>query len=116
MFASPNAQAQKRNDPPRKKVGQQLVTNTAPTISGTPATSAQAGTLYRFAPSARDADGNALTFTIKGRPGWAAFDSATGALYGTPTQGDVATYTNIVISVTDGRATARLPAFSITVQ
>ena len=29
---------------------------------------------------------------------------------------DVATYANIVISVSDGRATARLPAFSLTVQ
>jgi hypothetical protein len=116
MSASPVALAQKRSDQPRKRSGQQLVTNTAPTISGTPATSAQVGTAYKFAPTATDADGNALTFSITGRPAWAAFDSATGALFGTPSAADVATYANIVISVSDGRATSRLPAFSITVQ
>jgi hypothetical protein len=116
MSASHAALAEKRSNPPARKNGQQQVTNTAPTISGTPATSAQVGTQYRFAPSARDADGNALTFSIAGRPGWATFDPATGTLYGTPNPADVATYANIVISVSDGRATARLPAFSITVQ
>jgi hypothetical protein len=55
-------------------------------------------------------------FGITGRPAWAAFDAATGTLYGTPGPADVATYANIVISVSDGRATARLPAFSIAVQ
>ena len=115
LSASPAALAQKRNNQPGRKNGQQT-TNTAPTISGTPGTSVSAGTPYKFVPSAHDADGNALTFSIAGRPGWAAFDAATGTLYGTPTAADVATYSNIVISVSDGRATARLPAFSIVVQ
>ena len=35
--------------------------NTAPTISGTPATTAAVGQAYSFQPSAFDADGNALT-------------------------------------------------------
>ena len=115
MLASPTALAQKRGSPPGKKNGQQQSTNTAPTISGTPATSVTVGTAYRFVPTARDADGNALTFSITGRPGWTSFDATTGTLSGTPSAADVATYANIVISVSDGRATARLPAFSITV-
>ena len=116
MSASPAALAQKRGTSPGKRAGQQQPTNTVPTISGTPATSVPVGTPYRFVPSARDADGNALTFSITGRPAWAAFDSATGTLYGTPNAADVATYANIVITVSDGKATARLPAFSVTVQ
>jgi hypothetical protein len=116
MSASPAALAQKKTLPGKRIGQQQLTTNTAPTISGTPATSVLVGTPYRFVPSALDADGNALIFSITGRPGWAAFDAATGALYGTPGPGDVATYANIVISVSDGQVTARLPAFSITVQ
>ena len=118
MLAAPAALAQKKSAAPGKRIGQQqtVTTNTAPTISGTPAASVTVGTTYRFVPAARDADGNALVFSITGRPGWAAFDTATGALYGTPGSADVATYTNIVISVSDGQATTRLPAFSITVQ
>jgi hypothetical protein len=114
---SPSAQAQRWTAQHWKRNGQQhQTTNNAPTISGTPATSVVADTPYRFVPSARDADGNALTFTITGRPAWAAFDAATGALYGTPKPEDVGTYANIVISVSDGRAAARLAAFSIAVQ
>lgn len=115
LTASPTAVADRKSNFGRR-LGQQFTTNTAPTISGTPPTSVRAGTRYKFVPSARDADGNALTFSIASRPAWATFDTATGALYGTPSAGDVATYANIVISVSDGRSTARLPAFSIDVQ
>lgn len=87
--------------------------NRAPTISGTPAITATVGTAYSFQPSASDADGNSLGFSIKNRPGWADFSTATGRLSGTPRIAGTAG--NIVISVSDGRATAALPAFSITV-
>jgi hypothetical protein len=113
LLADPSPAAPKKGNPPGKK---RTISNTAPTISGTPATSVTEGTAYRFVPSARDADGNALVFGITGRPPWASFDSATGTLQGTPGAADVGTYSNIVISVTDGRATASLPAFSIAVQ
>jgi hypothetical protein len=89
--------------------------NRAPTISGTPATTATQGTAYVFQPSAADADGNALTFAIANRPTWAAFNVSTGALQGTPGSAHIRTYSNIVISVNDGAASAALPAFSITV-
>jgi hypothetical protein len=88
-------------------------TNTAPTISGTPSTTAVVGSAYTFQPTASDADGNTLTFSIVNRPTWATFSSTTGRLTGTPTA--AASHINIVISVSDGTATAALPAFAITV-
>ena len=90
-------------------------TNSAPTISGTPASSVTEGQQYSFTPTANDADGDALTFSISGQPSWASFDAATGRLSGTPGAGDVGVYTNIVISVSDGEANASLASFSITV-
>ncbi|MFC4310034.1 putative Ig domain-containing protein [Steroidobacter flavus] len=87
--------------------------NRAPTISGTPATTATVGTAYRFQPSASDADGNTLGYTITNRPAWASFSTTTGVLSGTPTA--TGTFSNIVIGVSDGRVTTSLPAFSIVV-
>jgi hypothetical protein len=89
--------------------------NNAPTIAGTPATSAVAGTSYSFKPNATDPNGNPLTFAIHGMPAWASFASSSGQLSGTPTAGDVGSFTNIVISVSDGSLSASLPAFSIQV-
>jgi hypothetical protein len=90
--------------------------NRAPTISGTPVTSVLQGTLYSFQPTAADADGNALTFSITNRPAWATFSATTGHLQGTPGPGDVGTTTGIVIGVSDGTASASLRTFSISVQ
>jgi hypothetical protein len=87
--------------------------NRAPTISGSPATTAQVGTAYSFQPSANDADGNTLGYTITNRPSWATFSTTTGRLTGTPTA--TGTFSNIVIGVSDGRVTTSLPAFSIAV-
>ena len=89
--------------------------NEPPTISGTPGTNVEEGSSYAFTPAANDPNGDVLTFSIGGQPGWANFDTATGALTGTPASGDAGTYAGIVISVTDGEFTASLPAFTITV-
>ncbi|MCC2608077.1 FG-GAP-like repeat-containing protein [Planctobacterium marinum] len=89
--------------------------NNPPTISGTPDSSAQQNSLYSFTPSASDADDDSLTFSIENRPGWASFSSETGTLSGTPDNDDVGTYSNIMISVSDGTESAALSAFSITV-
>ena len=87
--------------------------NAAPVISGVPATGGSVGHLYSFTPSASDADGDALTFSIQNKPSWATFSTATGALSGTP---DVAAqYSSIVISVSDGKSTASLAAFNLTI-
>jgi hypothetical protein len=89
--------------------------NLAPVISGTPATSVVAGSSYNFQPIATDANGGRLRFSIANKPAWANFSSRTGQLSGTPGSGSVGTYSNIVISVSDGKASASLPAFAIQV-
>jgi Putative Ig domain len=89
--------------------------NSAPTISGTPPTAVVAGTAYSFTPTARDADGHPLTFSISNKPAWATFSTSTGRLSGTPTSAQIGTYSNIAIRVSDGRVTTSLPAFAIAV-
>lgn len=90
--------------------------NQAPTISGSPPTAAGEGQAYEFAPTAADADGDALAFSIANCPSWASFNTATGALSGTPGSGSVGNYSGISIRVTDGLAKRALPRFSIVVQ
>jgi hypothetical protein len=90
-------------------------TNHPPVITGTPAASVMAGSGYNFQPGATDADGDTLSFSISNKPAWASFSLVTGRLSGTPGTGNVGTYGNIVISATDGKASASLPAFSIKV-
>jgi hypothetical protein len=90
-------------------------TNTPPKITGTPATTVQAGSAYSFQPAASDADGNALTFAIANKPAWASFSTSTGQLSGTPATANVGTYSNIGISVSDGTTSVSLPSFSIQV-
>src|SRR4029077_19380376 len=68
-----------------------------------------------FTPTASDPSGGTLTFSIQNPPSWASFNRASGALTGTPGAGDAGTFSNIVISVSDGSASASLPAFSISV-
>ncbi len=89
--------------------------NSVPVITGSPATRVQAMQTYVFQIKASDADGDRLTFSIRNKPAWAAFSSTTGRLSGTPTEAQRGSYPNIVISVSDGNATASLPAFAITV-
>lgn len=88
--------------------------NRAPTISGSPATRATQGAIYRFRPTASDADNDTLTWSIGGKPADAAFSTTTGELNWTPSA--TGTWSNIVITVTDSAgASASLPAFSIAV-
>ena len=87
--------------------------NTPPTITGAPATQASVGSAYSLSPQANDADGDTLAFSIENKPTWAQFNTATGQLTGTPAAQD--STANILITVSDGKASASLPAFSITV-
>jgi hypothetical protein len=70
---------------------------------------------YVFQPQARDADGDILHFSVANAPPWAKFDPTTGRLQGTPGPGDLGTYQDIRIKVTDGAADATLGAFAINV-
>jgi hypothetical protein len=106
-------------DPTKSGSASVTVTTTPPAppaISGTPATTVQAGQTYSFTPTASSPRGAALTFSIANKPAWAAFSSATGQLSGTPATTDIGTFSNISISVNDGTATASLAPFTITVQ
>jgi len=89
--------------------------NGPPVISGNPTAAVKIGDFYSFSPSASDPDGDKLTFAIRNQPRWADFNKATGKLSGYPTLGDVGTYKDISISVSDDTVTASLPRFSISV-
>jgi hypothetical protein len=90
-------------------------TNKAPTITGSSPAAVNAGVAYSFAPVAKDDDGDALAFSIQNKPSWATFSTATGKLSGTPSLAAVGTYSNIGISVSDGKATTALTKFSVAV-
>ena len=89
--------------------------NHLPSIAGSPPLSILQGDFLAFLPVASDADGDILTFWIANKPGWAYFDTSTGALYGLPSPEDVGLYSEIQIWVTDGEAWASLPAFDVDV-
>lgn len=86
-----------------------------PTISGSPPTTATPGVAYSFTPTARDPQNDPLTFSIANRPAWMSFSSTNGRLSGTPSAAHIGAYSNIRISVSDGRSSASLPAFGVTV-
>ncbi len=93
-----------------------ITPNTTPSITGTPDTVVNAEEPYSFTPTAKDKDGDTLTYSITHKPSWASFNASTGVLTGTPQESDVGTTANIIISVSDAKATASLPAFSINVR
>jgi len=85
-------------------------------IYGTPSTSVIATRYYGFQSWASDTDHKAVTYSIQNKPSWATFNTRYGHLYGTPTAANVGTYSNIVITASDGISSASLKAFAITVQ
>lgn len=88
--------------------------NRAPTIAGAPALSATVGQAYAFQPTAKDPEGKALAFSVKNKPAWASFSTATGKLSGTPSA--AGSFGPVTITVSDGKAQASLAAFSIAVK
>lgn len=86
----------------------------APKLWGVPTTTATVGTAWAYHPSGSDADGNTLTYSITNRPSFAGFSTTTGRLAGTPKA--TGTFSNIVISVSDGTTKVSLPAFTLTVK
>ena len=96
-------------------VGESNAPNRPPTISGNAPNNATVGVAYRFLPVGSDPDGDQLTYSIDNKPPWANFDMATGELSGMPSNSDIGEFRNIVISVSDGRATDSMSAFTLTV-
>jgi hypothetical protein len=92
------------------------VTGTNPVkISGTPPATVTAGSAYSFRPTASDAAGHALSYTIVNKPAWANFSISTGQLSGTPSSAQTGSYPHIVIMASDGKSRAFLPMFAIAV-
>ncbi len=89
------------------------ITNSAPTISGSPSKTAQVGVAYSFKPTAVDANRDTLTFSIASKPSWATFNTATGQLSGTPTA--AGTNSNVLIRRDRRQGQGTLAAFSIVV-
>jgi putative Ig domain-containing protein len=91
-------------------------TNKPPVISGTPPTTGKPGVWYNFIPTASDPNGDTLRFSIQNKPSWLVFNASKGQLSNIPTSANVGTYSNIIISVSDGKGgTASLAPFSITI-
>jgi hypothetical protein len=86
---------------------------TAPTISGKPATSVVETHEYEFQPTAKASGDAKLTFSITNKPWWATFKPATGQLAGTATH--TATFSGIVICVSNGTSRSCLPSFTLKV-
>ena len=84
-------------------------------ISGVPSAAADAGVYYGFTPTVTASAGAKLAFTIVNKPSWASFNSSNGSLSGTPSIGNIATFSSIGINVSDGRTSGSLPAFKIIV-
>ena len=84
-------------------------------IAGKPSTSVTVGSKYVFQPTARNLKGKKPRFSISNLPSWASFNRTTGRLSGKPKSKHVGGYRSIRIHLTDGKNTARLRAFSITV-
>jgi hypothetical protein len=110
MSADVISGAQTSGSPPTSTSG-----NQAPSISGSAPTTASVGENYSFKPTASDPDGDPLSFSANSVPEWLTFDPGTGRIYGTPTAADVATYSGIRITVSDGKAkaTLRIPRLDV---
>jgi hypothetical protein len=89
--------------------------NTPPRIYGRPLSQVLYDSEYVFEPNADDPDGDILHFEARNVPSWASFEPSTGRLEGKPGPGDVGTYEDIQISVSDGADDAELAAFAISV-
>jgi hypothetical protein len=77
-------------------------TNSAPVITSSAHTEVAPGDTYRYQPTATDADGDTLTWSLTGEPTGMTIDSATGAIAWTP---DASVTTTFTLTVDDGTDT-----------
>lgn len=73
------------------------------------------GQSFALTPQVNGGNGGTLTFTVQNAASWMSFNTATGVLSGTPTAAEAGTYTNVEITVSDGKQTASTAPFTITV-
>lgn len=84
-------------------------------LQGFPPSSVVAGSSYSFVPTLLGTT-SPVQFRVSGKPQWALFDTATGALTGTPTDKDQGTSGNITITASNQTNSASLTPFSISVK
>lgn len=94
---------------------QTLDARPALSIRGAPSLLARTNSFYSFTPTVTQRGNRALRFSVDNKPAWLSFGKRHGTLYGTPLAAQAGTYSNIVITVSDGVTTVRLPAFAIDV-
>lgn len=90
-----------------------IVVSAVLAVTGSPGTAATAGSGYSFTPGTTGGRGT-IVWSIANKPAWAAFDTSTGALTGTPSGAETDAAINITATDADGR-TASTGAFTITV-
>lgn len=95
------------------RASQEVDTTPVLTISGRATSMAAPTEFYAFTPTVHQSGDRALRFKVLNKPSWAKFGKKRGTLFGVPQSGDAGSYANIVITVSDGRTTVELPAFSI---
>jgi hypothetical protein len=84
-------------------------------IAGKATSTVAPAAFYAFTPTVLQRSDKPLKFSIENKPAWASFGLRRGTLYGTPLTANAGTYSNILITVSDGLHTVTLPPFSITV-
>lgn len=83
-------------------------------LTGTPASSVTVGQNYVFQPTVSAGTGT-VTFQIQGKPAWAAFNTTTGALTGTPAAANVGTSGSITITATNVGGSSSIGPFTIAI-
>lgn len=89
-------------------------TPTSVRLSGAPPASVTVGSAYQFQPTI--SAGGAITFSVHGQPTWMSFNSATGALTGTPTASEEGSTTPITITGSNGTSSASIGPFIVQVK
>jgi len=93
-----------------------LLANSAPEISGFPASEIMEDQAYSFVPTVSySGNVDSIVFSISNQPSWTDFDDNTGALIGIPENDDVGEYSDIVIQASNNAYDDKLQAFSIVV-
>ena len=85
-------------------------------LTGRPESAAVAGQVYTFAPTVVGRRLEYTHFSISNKPDWLGFNRRSGKLLGMPTEKDVGTYSNIVISAVSWRRKTAMRPFGITVK
>jgi large repetitive protein len=84
-------------------------------IFGAAAKAVEPTHFYAFTPTVRQSGNRKLEFTIENKPAWASFGLKRGTLYGKPEASHTGTYSNIIITVSDGESKVQLAPFTIQV-